>query len=312
MESDRRLSLSVGVFVIVCLAGAAYAILTLTSQSGVFTSQYTVVARFENVQGLLPGAPIWLAGKQVGSVVSVELMEDGGPHPVRVELRIDGTVQRYVRMDSIAKIGTIGVLGDSYVDISVGSEEFSTIVDGNEIQTETPANLAVLLAKGTRALDNMATLAGNLNGVVTAFADEEGSAKLADAVNAVSDIVVAVEQGNGLLHSLIYDEYRGGGVDSIQRSLSSLESIMDEIKNGDGIFHSLIYDSPADQDVVMQALEAGAKMNSIMGKVDRGEGSLGMLVNDPSLYEDLKVLLGGAHRSAVLRTLIRLAVEQDE
>lgn len=312
MESDRRLSLSVGLFVILCLAAGAYAILTLTSQSRVFSSQYTVIARFANVQGLLPGAPIWLAGKQVGSVVSVELTQDGSFEPVRVELQIDGAVQRYIRTDSVAKIGTIGVLGDAYVDVSVGSEAGQPIQDGNEIGTETPASLGVLLSKGTRALDQMATLAQNLNEVVAGFADEEGAQKLVDAVSSVSDIVIAVEQGSGLLHSLIYDEYTGGGVESIQRSLESLESIMDEVRLGEGIMHTLIYDSPTDQDVVMQALEAGAKVNSIMGKVDRGEGSLGLLVNDPTLYEDLKELLGGAKRSAVVRTLIGLAVEKED
>jgi len=312
MESDRRLSLSVGLFVIVCLAAGAYAILTLTSQSRVFSSQYTVIARFANVQGLLPGAPIWLAGKQVGSVVSVELTRDGSFEPVRVELQIDAAVQRYIRTDSVAKIGTIGVLGDAYVDVSVGSGAGQPIQDGNEIGTETPASLGVLLSKGTRALDQMATLAQNLNEVVAGFADEAGAQKLVDAVSSVSDIVIAVEQGNGLLHSLIYDEYTGGGVESIQRSLESLESIMDEVRLGEGIMHTLIYDSPTDQDVVMQALEAGAKVNSIMGKVDRGEGSLGLLVNDPTLYEDLKELLGGAKRSAVVRTLIGLAVEKED
>ena len=52
MESDRRIGLAVGLFVVVCLSAGAYAILTLTSQSRVFTPQYTLFARFENVQGL--------------------------------------------------------------------------------------------------------------------------------------------------------------------------------------------------------------------------------------------------------------------
>ena len=42
-------------------------------------------------------------------------------------------------------------------------------------------------------------------------------------------------------------------------------------------------------------------------KVDRGEGSLGLFLNDPTVYEDVKILLGGARRSAVLRTLIGMA-----
>ena len=51
--------------------------------------------------------------------------------------------------------------------------------------------------------------------------------------------------------------------------------------------------------VVREALEAGARLNSILGKVDRGEGTLGLLLNDPTLYEEVKILVGGARRLGV-------------
>ena len=56
---------------------------------------------------------------------------------------------------------------------------------------------------------------------------------------------------------------------------------------------------------MIEALEAGARLNSILSKIDRGEGTLGLLVNDPTLYEDIKLLVGGANRSAVVRGMIR-------
>jgi phospholipid/cholesterol/gamma-HCH transport system substrate-binding protein len=106
----------------------------------------------------------------------------------------------------------------------------------------------------------------------------------------------------------VYDAYEGGGVESIEQSLATLEDILDEIANGQGILHTLIFESPDDQDLVMEVLEAGARLNSILAKVDRGEGTLGLFLNDPTVYEDVKILLGGAQRSAVLRTVIGLAV----
>ena len=77
------------------------------------------------------------------------------------------------------------------------------------------------------------------------------------------------------------------------------------------MLHSLIYDRLTEQDLVLEALGAGAKLNSILEKVDAGEGTLGLLVNDPTLYGDLKLLVGGAQRSAVVRTLIRLSTEEE-
>ena len=46
--------------------------------------------------------------------------------------------------------------------------------------------------------------------------------------------------------------------------------------------------------------------------MDRGEGTFGLLLNDPTLYEDIKRLVGGAQRSAVIRTLIRMSAEGGE
>ena len=75
------------------------------------------------------------------------------------------------------------------------------------------------------------------------------------------------------------------------------------------MLHALIYESPTDQSGVMQIAQASARLNSILSKVDQGEGSLGLMLNDPTLYEDLKQLVGGAQRSLVLRTLIGMAVD---
>jgi phospholipid/cholesterol/gamma-HCH transport system substrate-binding protein len=78
------------------------------------------------------------------------------------------------------------------------------------------------------------------------------------------------------------------------------------------VLHTLIYEPTSEQEVVVEALEAAARLESILAKVDAGEGTLGLLLNDPTVYEDLKVLLGGAERSLVVRSLIRLSTEAEE
>jgi phospholipid/cholesterol/gamma-HCH transport system substrate-binding protein len=309
MERDRRLSLIVGGFVIAGLGFLALAIVLLSSETGIFTPQYRLFASFDNVQGLLPGAPVWLAGKEVGRVAGVGFNQVDTSVPLQVELRIDRAVQSRIHGDSIARIGTIGLLGDSYVEVSVGSAGGEPLADGSAIQAVSPANLNEVFETGTQALDNIAGLAENLNTVVANFAGASGGARAAAAVDAVSDIVLEVQEGQGLLHSLIYDEYTGGGVESIERSLALMEGILEEVARGEGILHTLIYESPTEQDLVMQAIEAGARLNTILEKVNRGEGTLGLLLNDPTLYEDLKILVGGAQRSTVVRSLIRMAVE---
>jgi len=151
-----------------------------------------------------------------------------------------------------------------------------------------------------------------LNSLVEEFDEESGGKRLAQSVESFSDMIVEVQEGEGLLHSLIYDTYEGTGVESIEGSLATLERILGEVDQGEGILHSLIYDKPTEHDVFLEAIEAGARLNSILAKIDRGEGSFGLMLNDPTLYEELKILVGGANRSGVVRTMIRMMSGDEE
>jgi len=313
MERDRKLSLVVGGFVLACLAVLAGVVVFLTSERGVWRPSYRLLSHFDDVQGLGSGAPVWLAGKPVGSVESVGFGDlDDGKAPVRVVLQIDADVKERIRSDSMATIGTIGLLGDRYVEVSLGSLQGVPLEDGEELPAQAPLSLDDVAQTGARALENIASLAAKLNKVVEDFDAQMGGKKAAEAVVALTGIVEEIHNGSGLLHSLIYDRYEGGGLDSIQRSLATFENVLMEVRSGSGILHTLIYEEPAEQDLVMQALEAGARLNSILAKVDRGEGTIGLLMNDPTVYEDLKLLLGGARRSRVLRALISLSGDGSE
>jgi phospholipid/cholesterol/gamma-HCH transport system substrate-binding protein len=234
-----------------------------------------------------------------------------GVSALRVVLQIDREVSERIRSDSVATIGTIGLLGDRYVEVSIGTTAGKPLEDGEQIPTITRLDVGSVVAKGTQALDSISTLAANLNRVIEAFAKQGGGESLASTLDALRGVVSQLREGEGLLHSLIYDEYTGGGVESIERSLMRFENILREIDEGEGILHSLIYDAPTEQDLVIEALEAGARLNSILAKIDRGEGTLGLIVNDPTLYEDLKLLVGGANRSRVVRGMIR-SLSEDE
>ena len=310
MDGNRRLSLVVGLFVLASLGAAVVAILSLSSQQGVWRDRYRLVAYFENVQGLIPNAPVWLAGKQVGRVESVEFENQGEVRPaVKVMLQIDREVREQIRGDSIASIGTMGLLGDRYVEVSLGTTLETALVDEGELSTVNPIDINVMIDQGAAALGSVSLLAANLNAVVSDFRADVGGQRLAESIGAVASIVQQIQDGSGLLHSLIYDEYEGSGVESIERSLVTFESILNEVANGDGVLHSLVYDELGEQDLVLEALAAGGRLNSILAKIDRGEGTLGLMVNDPTLYEDIKLLVGGAKRNAVVRTMIDLSID---
>jgi phospholipid/cholesterol/gamma-HCH transport system substrate-binding protein len=305
MERDRRLSLVVGGFVLVSLGLLAVAILSLSSQRGIWTPRYRLVGYYDNVGGLVAGAEVRLAGTRVGRVESVALSSrsDGRP-AVRVVLQLDRAVAERIRGDSEAAIATAGLLGDQLVEISMGTDAAQPLAEGAEIRTLSPFDLGVMVTRGSEALDSIRDLARNLDGLVGDFRKSMGERHLADTFGALADIVDEVHSGKGTLHSLIYEPYKGSAVQNLEGSLASLASILAEVEHGDGVLHSLVYEKPSEQDVVLQILEAGAKLNTILGRIEQGDGTLGLLLNDPTLYEELKRLVGGANRSTLVRSVV--------
>src|SRR5688572_29145149 len=300
MDERRRLSLVVGGFLLIAFAVGAWALLSLGTSAGLLEPRYRLVTYFEDVQGLVAGAPVRLAGKDVGQVeiVSFATLDDQRP-PVRVVLQLERDVQDRVRSDSVASIGTIGLLGDKYVAVSMGSSTGRVLEDEQEIVSVSPIDLSMAVVRGTEAIDNVATLAENLNLVVGSFHEAMGGQSLADATAAAAKaaedlggVVREVREGKGLLHSLIYDEYAGGEVASVSRSLARLEEILTEIAEGEGLLHELVYTPASEQELMREVERASARLASALEKVDEGQGTLGLLVNDPTLYYDLKALAG--------------------
>ena len=310
MPDRRRLSLVVGVFVLGSLLVGALSVLFLGARGGILSPRYRLVTYFDDVQGLVAGAPVRLAGRDVGAVEFVSFAPlEGDLPPVRVVMQLDEDVQDRIRNDSVARIATIGLLGDKYVEISMGTAFGRVLTDGEELASISPLDLTMAVARGTEAIDNIATLAENVNRVVAEFGEAMGGQKIAEATGSLTAIVTEIQEGDGLLHSLIYDNYEGSGVDSIEGALARLEAILNEIATGDGLMHQLIYGKPEEQELLTEALSTMARLESILAKIDAGEGTLGLLVNDPSLYADLQELVGGAQRSLVVRSLIRLSTE---
>ena len=144
-------------------------------------------------------------------------LADGAP-AVRVAMLVDRSVQNRIRSDSVSSIGTMGLLGDRYVEIAMGTEVAAPLRDGGEINPVDPVGLNTVFERGSVALKGITELAANLNVVVEEFQSNVGGRKLADSVGAIPSMMEEIETGDGLLHSLVYDQYEGGGVESIERS----------------------------------------------------------------------------------------------
>ncbi len=157
--AKKSLETLVGLFVVLGALGLAFLALkaaNLGSFGGGDT--YSVQARFDNIGGLKPRAPVRSAGVTVGRVSKVTL--DAKTYQGVVTLDIDSGVQ--FPKDSSAKILTAGLLGDQYIGIEAGADEKNLAAGSVITQTQSAIVLENLIGQ---FLFNKAADAGSDAGV---------------------------------------------------------------------------------------------------------------------------------------------------
>jgi phospholipid/cholesterol/gamma-HCH transport system substrate-binding protein len=123
------------------------------------------------------------------------------------------------------------------------------------------------------------------------------------------DVTRQIKTGPGLAHALLFD---GELSSHAAGSLEELHKDLEAIRKGNGLAHMIIY-GDADQQHIMTNVNAMTDdLRVIVANLRAGKGTLGALLVDPSLYEDVKSLVGNVDRNQVLRALVRYSIKTDE
>ena len=127
----KSLDIWVGLFVLLGALAVMFLALKVGNMSSMsFGPSYTVIARFDNIGGLKPRAPVKSAGVVVGRVESIAFNDK--TFQAQVTLRLQGEVQ--FPKDSSAKILTSGLLGEQYIGIEPGGDE-KNFAEGDRIKS---------------------------------------------------------------------------------------------------------------------------------------------------------------------------------
>ncbi len=133
----------VGIFVLAGLGAIAYLALNLGEVPFLTrASTYSVEAEFENVSGVKNGAPVQVAGVSVGQVSGLKLNED---NLAQLTLQVDKTLR--IPLDSIVSVKSQGIIGDKYIQISLGGD--TEFFEENELilDTESSVDIESLISK---------------------------------------------------------------------------------------------------------------------------------------------------------------------
>ncbi|MBX7196435.1 MAG: MlaD family protein [Sandaracinaceae bacterium] len=137
------------------------------------------------------------------------------------------------------------------------------------------------------------------------------SSELARTSRNVRLITDEVAHGDGTVHRLIYDQEGARLVQSLADTAGEAATILRDVRTGDGNMHELLYGDEAG-DLVSNLTAISADARAIIADIRAGRGTIGGLLVDPSIYEDVRRIVGNVERNDILRALVRYSIREDE
>lgn len=269
---------------------------------------YEVKALFDNVAGLKLNVPVQIAGIDVGKVNRIGLVG----RRAQVVMSINPDVK--LPSDSVAIIRTSGVLGDKFLEIIPGDEQLPALKNGEElVNTRTPTDVDEIIAKVgeisedikrvTNSLGNaLGDEGGDVQRMITNFADmSENLAKLTrdnnEQLQKMIENLTLFSQDMAALSSTNKENINAilaGFAETSKRiniTIASLQDITNKINRGQGTLGELVND-----DTTVKKLNTTlASLQDISEKINNGQGTLGKLVNESSTADKLDNALDGVN-----------------
>jgi phospholipid/cholesterol/gamma-HCH transport system substrate-binding protein len=333
MNGDRRLEIKVGLFVVATAVLGLLGVLLLGKSKHVFEARATLHATFSDVGGLVQGAPVRIAGVNVGTVSKIMFVRTEPRPQIRVDMQIAATSVGLIRADSVARISAQGLLGDKIVELSAGSTASAQVANNGYVQTATAPDLDQMMRQAAAVLDDTRRIADRAAKAVDQFADAKTIALFRESVQHIHGLLHAADKGEGLAHALFYDKRTATEFTRLETNLSRLTMHVDRgVQHLDGVLAATdgegrqllnnvsraaksvgrTADSIEESHLVGNLSRASGDLAQMTGYMKEGRGTLGALVVDPTVYEQLVQVLGGVGRSRILRALVRYAISRDE
>ena len=272
--------LKIGLLTLLAIVIATGLVFTLSGAGGFFWQRYSLKTLFTDIAGLKPGAPVRIAGVDVGSVISTEFAGDR----VEVTFELSREMQSRVTDRSIAVLGTVSLLGEAAVDITP-SRQGTPIPEWGYVPSK-PASgtIAEVATQATMGLEEATAMLADIRAgrgtIGKLFTDETLYREINTFVAAAEGVAQSVSQGRGTLGRLVNDP---AAAKALEASLQNLEAVTARIRAGEGSLGRLLNDDAMSKSIT----SATNNLDAITGRINRGEGTAGKLVNDPELFNRL-------------------------
>ncbi len=220
MNKESEFTWKLGMFVSLGLILFIITIYFIGKQQNLFGSTFKLQAQFKSVSGLKIGNNVRFSGINIGTVDAIELINDS---TILVSLVIKKDIQKFIKTDASAGIGSDGLMGDKVLTISPGTNSTTTVSDNDKIATKKAVEMEDIMNSVKYSVDNA--------GVITAQ---------------LAQFTTKMNSGNGALNKLISDEEFSnslkGTLTNLQTSSKEFARFTAKMNDGKGALSKLVSD----------------------------------------------------------------------
>jgi len=260
------------------------------SNQKLFDAKYSIYMFKPDAESLIPGAFITLSGMKVGVVGEMKLSTHENHQGVIIKLKIDKDYRNFITISSTAQIKTMGMLGDKYVDITLGQSDEQILQENDFIKSKTSINIDKAFSDAAVSISELKDVLKNIHIITQKSINGEGT---------IGQLVTDPDMANNLkttlrnLKLISRDLHKGKGsagkflrdsslYTTLLNTTEQLEDITGHISNGDGILGKAIADTALYskiKSIVIQTDSLTKKLN--------GNGTIGTLIKDKAYYNEL-------------------------
>ena len=243
----RNRDLTVGSFLIAGVVLFTLGIFLIGSQRKTFSRDFEVYTEFADLNGLMKGAKVQVAGSGAGEVTDI-IVPESPDGRFRLRLRIQERFHSLVRADSIAVIVTEGVIGDKFIQIRPGSAHVAQATAGSTLPSKVAVDMNQMMDKSARLLDETSstieTTSRKLDGTLDAATT---------TVRNANDLIIGLKEGKGTAGMLLRDEETAT---RIRQTLASIQDTADSLNHTARQADALITD--------LNSRQLGAKADGLL------------------------------------------------
>ncbi len=287
--------LRVGITVLVASITLAVLIFVMSGTVSPFSRKIALRAYFENAAGLVKGAPVRLAGVDIGNVDAVHYVNDPKRKstPVEVVMKISshhqnevlrGTAANQYKDGSLATLETAGVLGATFVDIDSSKATGPPVKDGDELKTTESPGVQDVLKASQGTIENLNTILNKANSIVDTIQNGNGTIgkiindpelynRATVTVAQLQKLTTQINDGKGTIGKLLSSDEL---YDKFNDSVTKLDQIVNDINAGKGNAGKLL----KDEQLYNNINQTTAKIRDLMNDIDAGQGTLGLLAKN--------------------------------